>query len=71
MLIKTMLDASSMLLVPPDELERMTGQALSMSLSTILNGLDTLEETLNKMRYANQRTEFEMAFVRLLSLIHI
>ena len=52
MLIKTMRDASSMLLVPPDELERMTGQALSMSLSTILHGLDMLEETLNKMRYA-------------------
>lgn len=67
MLIKTMRDASSMLLVPPDELERMTGQALSMSLSTILHGLDMLEETLNKMRYANQRTEFEMAFVRLCS----
>lgn len=67
MLIKTMRDASSMLLVSAKELERMTGQALSMSLSAILHGLDTLEETLNKMRYANQRTELEMAFVRLCS----
>ncbi len=38
-----------------------------MNLSTILHGLDTFEETLHKMRYANQRAELEMAFVKLCS----
>ena len=67
MLIKTMKDASKLVLCSPQELELMTSQALSMSLSTILHGLDTFEETLHKMRYANQRTELEMAFVKLCS----
>ncbi len=40
----------------------MTGQALTLSLSTILHGLDTFEEPCNRMRYANQRAELEMAF---------
>ena len=67
MLIKTMKDASKLVLCSPQELEQMTRQALSMSLSTILHGLDTFEETLHKMRYANQRAELEMAFVKLCS----
>ena len=67
MLIKTMKDASKLVLCSPQELELMTSQALSMSLSTILHGLDTFEETLHKMRYANQRAELEMAFVKLCS----
>ena len=67
MLIKTMRDASRLVLCSPEEMETMTRQALSLSLSTILHGLDTFEETLHKMRYANQRAELEMAFVRLCS----
>ncbi len=67
MLIKTMKDASRLVLCSPQELEVMTGQALTLSLSTILHGLDTFEETLHEMRYANQRAELEMAFVRLCS----
>lgn len=67
MLIKTMKDASRLVLCSPQELEVMTGQALTLSLSTILHGLDTFEETLHRMRYANQRAELEMAFVRLCS----
>lgn len=67
MLIKTMKDASRLVLCSPQELEVMTGQALALSLSTILHGLDTFEETLHRMRYANQRAELEMAFVRLCS----
>ena len=67
MLIKTMKDASRLVLCSPQELEVMTGQALALSLSTILHGLDTFEETLHKMRYANQRAELEMAFVKLCS----
>ena len=65
MLIKTMRDASRLVLCSPQELEVMTTQALSLNLSAILHGLDTFEETLHKMRYANQRAELEMAFVKL------
>ena len=67
MLIKTMKDASGLVLCSPEELDTMTRQALSMNLSTILHGLDTFEETLHKMRYANQRAELEMAFVKVCS----
>ena len=67
MLIKTMKDPSALLAVSGQELEAMTKKALSMTLPTILHGLDTFEETLQKMRYRNQRAELEMAFVRLCS----
>ncbi|WP_369298608.1 DNA polymerase III subunit gamma/tau [uncultured Neglectibacter sp.] len=67
MLIKTMRDASGLVTVSAGEWETMNRQALAMSLSTILHGLDTFEETLNKMRYGNQRAQLEMAFVRLCS----
>ncbi len=65
MLLKTMRDASALMTVTDDERESMTRLALGMSLPAILHGLDTFEETLNKMRYANPRVELEMAFVRL------
>ncbi len=67
MLIKTMKDASLLVTATGPEWETMNRQALSMTLSVILHGLDTFEETLNKMRYSNQRTQLEMAFVRLCS----
>lgn len=67
MLIKTMKDASQLVVCSPAELEAMTAQALSMSLPTILHGLDTFEEALNKMRYADPRSQLEMAFVKLCS----
>lgn len=67
MLIKTMKDASRLVSADRQELETMTEQALSMNLSAILHGLDTFEETLNKMRYLNPRAQLEMAFVRLCS----
>ncbi len=65
MLLKTMKDTSALLSVSEKEQEAMTKQALAMPLSAILHGLDTLEDTLQKMRYANPRTELEMALVRL------
>ena len=46
-------------------MEVLTAQALSMSLPAILHGLDVLEETLQKMRFGNQRALLEMAFVKL------
>ncbi len=67
MLIKTMRDASRLVAADGPEWETMTKQALSMDLSAILHGLDAFEETLNKMRYSNQRTQLEMTFVRLCS----
>lgn len=67
MLFKTMPDPGKLLTLPPTQLDALEHQAYGMSLSAILHGLDTLEETLHKMRYANQRTQLEMAFVRLCS----
>jgi len=67
MLFKTMPDPGKLLTLPPTQRDALEHQAYGMSLSAILHGLDTLEETLHKMRYANQRTQLEMAFVRLCS----
>lgn len=67
MLLKTMKDASRLVIASDTELETMTRQAMAMNLSAVLHGLDTFEEALNRMRYANQRAELEMAFVRLCS----
>ena len=65
MLLKTMKNAGTLVSAGPKELEQMTAQALVLRLSMILRGLDVFEEALNRMRYANQRTQLEMAFVRL------
>lgn len=67
MLIKTMRNASQLVVVSEEELAAMTDQALALSLADILHALDTLQETLNKMRYSNPRVELEMAFMRLCS----
>ena len=65
MLIKTMRDASDLVPVSPEEWEVMTRQALGMELSAILHGLDVWADALDKMRYADQRTQLEMALARL------
>ena len=67
MLCKTMRDPGELLQASPEEREQMEGLALSMTLPDILHGLDAFEETLNKMRFGSQRTQLEMAFVRLCS----
>lgn len=67
MLFKTMRDPSALLTLPPTQLDALEQQAYRMSLPTILHAMDTLEDALHKMRYANQRTQMEMAFVRLCS----
>ena len=67
MLYKTMRDPGKLLTLPPTQLDALERQAYGMSLPAILHGLDTLEEALHKMRYANPRTQLEMAFVRLCS----
>lgn len=67
MIARTTKNPAAILRNDSEELEAITTQAEKMSLSEIVHGLDTFEQTLNKMRFANQRTELEMAFVRLCS----
>lgn len=66
MLIKTMKDAHSMIVVSDAEYETIAKQALALPLPAILHGLDTLQSTLEKMyRGGDRRIEFEMAMLRL------
>lgn len=66
MLIKTMKNARSLLVMTDSEFEAMTRQALKMPLGTILHGMETMQETLEKIgRGADRRTEVEMAMIRL------
>ncbi len=67
MLCKTMRDPGALLQSSPEEREQMERLALSMTLPDILHGLDAFEDTLNKMRFGSQRTQLEIAFVRLCS----
>ena len=67
MLCKIMKDPGALLQSVGEErreLQRLSG---SMGLGTVLHSLDVLEGTLNKLRLGNQRTQFEMALVRLCS----
>ncbi len=65
MLCKTMRNPQRLL--EAGDWQGMESLAGAMSLADILHGLDTLEEALNKMRYGHQRTQLEMALVRLCS----
>ncbi len=68
MLIKTMKNAADMILASPEELQKMTAQAVTMPLPTILHGLDTFRDTLEHMaRSGSPRTDMEMAMIRLCS----
>lgn len=67
MLIKTMRNPGSIIQASEEELEEMTKQALPMSLPTILHAIDTFQAAVDKMTFANQRIETEMAFIRLCS----
>lgn len=67
MIIKTMRKPENILTLSKKELEEMTKQALKMDLSLILHSVDTFNGTLDKMRFANSRTEMELAFVKLCS----
>lgn len=66
MLIKTMKKPEEILVVTQDELDAMTQQALPAELPFLLHCLDVLQRTLEQMaRSSNQRTELEMALIRL------
>jgi DNA polymerase-3 subunit gamma/tau len=68
MLIKTMKDAKSIIVVPDDEYEKLTKQALSTPLPAILHCLDTMQDALERMyRGGNRRIELEMAMIKLCS----
>ncbi len=67
LLYKTMKDPGPLLQVSPAEREELSGLSGAMSLATVLHCLDALEEALNKMRLGNQRTQLEIALVRLCS----
>lgn len=68
MLIKTMKDAHTMVVVSDAEYEKLTKQALSVPLSAILHGMDTMQAALEKMfRGGDRRMELEMAMIRLCS----
>lgn len=68
MLIKTMKDAHGMIVVSDAEYEKLTRQALSIPLSAILHGMDTMQTALEKMyRGGDRRMELEMAMIRLCS----
>ena len=67
MLIKTMKNPERLFTVPQDEMEKLTASALSMGLAEILYAMEVMRESLDKMRFANQRIELEMAFVKLCS----
>lgn len=67
MIIKTMRKPEQILALSKKELADMTDQALPMDLSLILHSVDTFTGTLDKMRFANSRTEMELAFVKLCS----
>ena len=67
MLIKTMKDPASLFTVTEKELRDLTEQSVTMSLADIIHSMDVMRDALDKMRFANQRIELEMAFVRLCS----
>ncbi len=67
MLLKTMRDPGELIQAPAEEREAMARLARVMSLADVLHGLDCLEEAMNKMRFGSQRTQLEMALVRLCS----
>ena len=66
MLIKTMKDARAFIHVSEEEFQSLTKQALSLSLTAILHGLDTIQDALEKIyRGANARITFEMTMIQL------
>ena len=67
MLVKTMKMPEKILTVTSDEMEKLKAQSISLGLAEIIGAMDTMRESLDKMRFANQRIELEMAFVRLCS----
>ncbi len=65
MLIKTMGDKQSLIVMSDDEKRRLTDLATKMKLSAVIQSLETLQKTLDKMKFSIGRIEIEMAFVRL------
>ncbi len=68
MIIKTVKDASNLIISTADELEKLKIQAQSFSLPLILDSMVLLEDTgYNLAKVHNKRTGFEIAMIRLCS----
>lgn len=67
MLCKTMKEPGALLRATGTERQELRRLSGSMSLTAVLHGMDALEDALNRMRMGNQRTQLEMAMVRLCS----
>ncbi len=68
MLIKTMKNPRSLLAVTDAEFGELKEQAGAVSMTMVLHGMDTLQETLEKMFHGgDRRMEFELAMLRLCS----
>lgn len=68
MLIKTVKDARSFLVMTEDEFSQTTEQALAVSLDEILSSINTLQKAYERMlRGVNRRIEMEMTAVKLCS----
>lgn len=66
MILKSASKPEELIVVLPEELEKLREQQARVKMSAILGGLTVLQETLNRMsRSQNRRTELEMAIIRL------
>lgn len=67
MVAKTVKTPSSLIISTPKELEAIQNQAVSYPLEGIVNAINVLNLTLDRMTMTDRRTEFETAIVKLCS----
>ncbi len=68
MILKSVADASDLIVAPPAELERMAQEAAGFELTGILHCMDVLQQALERLRNGvSPRVEMEMAVLRLCS----
>ena len=67
MVAKTVKTPGSLIISTPKELEAIQNQAVSYPLEGIVNAINVLNLTLDRMTMADRRTEFETAIVKLCS----
>ncbi len=67
MLIKAMRTKPSMIIMSDEEYQSLEEAALKTPLSLILHCMDSLNLTLDKMKYSNERVVLEMALIKLCS----
>ena len=68
MIIKSVADPSELIVAPPSELARLKQEADSYELTAVLHAMDTLQQTLERLKGGvSRRVEMEMAVLRLCS----